>query len=58
MLLLLQQNIWTIIIIAVLILVVALVIRSMYRDKKAGKCSCGNSCGGCPMNGACHEQAK
>jgi hypothetical protein len=30
----------------------------MVRNKKKGKssCSCGSSCGGCAMNGACHSK--
>ena len=36
-----------IVVFAAVILVVGLVIRSMIRDKKAGKSSCGGSCGSC-----------
>ena len=48
-------NIWTIIICAVLIAIVAAIIVSM--KKKAGKsvvCNCGN-CKACPMSGSCHK---
>ena len=40
-----------------LLLIVALVIRVLIRDKKNGKsCTgCGGSCGGCPSAGACHH---
>lgn len=42
-----------IIVITVLILIVALVIRGMIRDKKKGKhCGCG-TCKGCAMAGNC-----
>lgn len=52
------NNIWTIIICAVLIAIVAAIIVSMVKKKKAGKsvvCSCG-SCKGCPMSGNCHHK--
>lgn len=51
------NNIWTIIICAVLIAIVTAIIVSMVKKKKAGKsvvCSCGN-CKGCPMSGSCHH---
>lgn len=38
-----------IIIIAVLAVVVGLIIRTMIRDKKAGKSSCGGNCGECGL---------
>ena len=50
-------NIWTIIICAVLIGVVAAIIFSMVKKKKQGKsvvCNCGN-CKGCAMQGSCHK---
>ena len=40
----LQQYYLTIIIIAVLVLMVALIIRSIVKDKKAGKNTCGANC--------------
>lgn len=49
------QNIGTIVVILILVLIVGLVIRKMYKDKKEGKaCACGNSCSGCAMRGTCH----
>ncbi len=54
----LMENMVTIIISAVLVLVVAAIIVSMVRGKRKGKSSCG--CANCPagsscaMNGACH----
>ena len=38
-----------IIIIAVLAVVVRLIIRSMIKDKKAGRSSCGGNCGDCGL---------
>ena len=40
----------TIIVGLILVLIVALIIRSMVKDKKSGKSSCGGNCGAC---GAC-----
>lgn len=52
-----MNNIWTIIICAVLIGIVAAIIVSMIRKKRKGKsvmCNCGN-CSGCAMHGSCHK---
>ena len=51
----LQQNYLTIIIIAVLVLMVALIIRSIVKDKKAGKNTCGANCAHCANAGYCHK---
>lgn len=58
----LQNNIWTIAVGLILLVVVALVVRRLILDKKAGKHICGGSCGscgggcsGCPMHGQCHK---
>lgn len=41
----------TIVVGAILVIVVGLIIRKMYKDKKNGKGSCGGNCGKC---GGCH----
>ena len=46
----LSANLVNLVIVAVLMLAIGLAIRSMIRDRKAGKCSCGGSCASC---GAC-----
>ena len=46
----LSANLINIILVAVIMLITGLLIRSMIRDKKAGKPSCGGNCAGC---GAC-----
>lgn len=51
----LTANLGTILISAGLIVIVALIIRSIVRDKKAGISSCGAKCGGC---GACAMAGK
>ena len=60
MLLWLQANLGSIAVIIVLACIVALIIHSMRKDRKQGKCSCGGSCSscggcsGCAMSGKCH----
>lgn len=49
----LGANLINIALIAVIALVTGLLIRSMIRDKKAGKSSCGGSCASCGACGAC-----
>ncbi len=54
------SNIGTILITAGLIVIVALIIRSIVKDRKAGISSCGAKCGGCgacAMAGKCHGEA-
>ncbi|MBR6120409.1 MAG: FeoB-associated Cys-rich membrane protein [Oscillospiraceae bacterium] len=57
----LQANLLTIVVGLILLLVVALIVRRLVLDKRAGKhicggsCgSCGGGCGSCPMQGQCH----
>lgn len=49
------ENIGTISVSAVLILIIGLIIFKMIRDKKKGKSSCGCGCSSCPMSGSCHS---
>ena len=53
MLTFLANNIGTIIVLAVIAVVVALIIVKMRRDKKRGKNSCGADCACCPSSGMC-----
>lgn len=55
MLLWLSENIGTIIVSLVLLLMVGAIIRGLIRDKKRGKSSCGCKCGHCPMSGSCRK---
>lgn len=48
------ENMATIIISVVLIIMVAAVITGMVRNRRKRKTSCGCGCAGCAMNGACH----
>ena len=59
----LQENIGSIVVGLILLVVVALIVRRLILDKKAGKHICGGSCGscgggcsGCPMQGKCHSK--
>lgn len=51
------ENLATIIVSSVLILIVALVIVSMVKRKKNGTASCGGNCSGCPMGSSCHKES-
>ena len=56
----LSANLVNIALIAALVLIVSLLIRSMVRDRKAGKSPCGGNCAacgackGCSACGSCH----
>ncbi len=52
----LAENIYTIIICAVLILIVGAIIVNMIKGKKNGRSSCGCGCADCPMSGSCHDK--
>ena len=59
----LQTNIGSIVVVLVLLAIVALIVRRLVMDRKAGKHICGGSCGscgggcqGCPMAGKCHSK--
>ena len=49
------ENLSTIIVSLVFILIVAAIIRKLVRDKKKGKSSCGCNCAHCAMAGSCHK---
>ena len=51
-----MENMATIIISAVLVLMVAAAIASIVRGKRKGKSSCGCGCAGCAMSGVCHPE--
>ena len=56
MLLWLEQNLGTIVVALLLAALVVLIIRKLRRDRRAGKLSCGGSCGicaGCALKGRC-----
>ncbi len=49
----LSANLINIVLVAVIVLITGLLIRSMVRDKKAGKSSCGGNCASCGACGGC-----
>ena len=49
----LSANLINIVLIAVIVLITGMLIRSMIRDRKAGKPSCGGNCAGCSGCSAC-----
>lgn len=49
----LSANLVNLVIVAALALIVGFAIRSMIRDRKAGKSSCGCSCASCGACGSC-----
>ena len=51
-----SQNLATILISLVLIVICALIVLKMYRNKKQGKTSCGCGCSACAMKDMCHSQ--
>ena len=53
----LTANLGTIIVCALVLVISALAVRSLIRDKKQGKSSCGCSCSGCAGCGGCHSAA-
>lgn len=56
----LQANLASVVVVLVLLGVTALIVCKMIRDRRAGRHSCGGSCGsgcqGCPMAGRCHGE--
>ena len=52
----LKANLATVIILAILVFVVALIVINLIKNKKQGKTSCGCGCTSCPMSGSCHKQ--
>ncbi len=52
----LSYNLGTIIVSVILILIIAAIIRSLVRNKKAGRNSCGCNCSSCALHGTCHKK--
>lgn len=50
------ENIGTILILAALIAIAAMIVLGLLRDRNKGKSSCGCGCSGCAMNGSCHAK--
>lgn len=50
------ENIGTVLICAALVLIVAVIIRGILRDRARGKNTCGAGCAHCAMSGYCHKK--
>ncbi|HHT16908.1 MAG TPA: FeoB-associated Cys-rich membrane protein [Papillibacter sp.] len=50
------NNLGTIIVGAVLLVIVGLIIASTVKRKKRGQSTCGCECSGCPSASVCHKQ--
>ena len=50
------DNLGTIIVSLILIVIVAAIIANMIKKKKQGRSTCGCGCANCAMKGACHKQ--
>ncbi|MBQ2675916.1 MAG: FeoB-associated Cys-rich membrane protein [Clostridia bacterium] len=50
------QNLATIIVFTILLVIVAAIIINMIRNKKLGKSSCSCGCKACPMSDTCHSK--
>lgn len=51
-----SANAGTLVLCILLLAVVALIVRSLLRQRKQGKSSCGCGCAHCAMHGSCHSQ--
>ena len=54
----LSANLINIVLIAVIVLITGMLIRSMIRDRKAGKSSCGGNCASCGVCSGCSACSK
>ena len=52
----LSENLWTIIISAVLLAIVVCISVYLIKQKKQGRSSCGSNCAHCAMHGSCHSR--
>ncbi|MCR5331311.1 MAG: FeoB-associated Cys-rich membrane protein [Lachnospiraceae bacterium] len=53
-----SSNAANIIIVLILAAVVGYAVRTIYLNRKNGKCSCGGNCGSCGMYGSCSDGGK
>ncbi|MBO4750613.1 MAG: FeoB-associated Cys-rich membrane protein [Lachnospiraceae bacterium] len=52
------ENLGTILVCLVLIVITGAIVAYMIRNKKTGRSSCGCNCGSCPMSGTCQKEVK
>lgn len=53
---LLTEHLGTMVVSLVILLLVALAVRHIIKDRRAGKHSCGGNCGNCPMGEQCKRR--
>ena len=51
----LMENLGSLLVGALLLAVVAAVVRRMLKDHREGRSSCGSGCASCPMSASCHR---
>ncbi len=49
-----SENWGNLLVIALIVLVMAAVVRGQWKKRKSGKSGCGCGCDGCPSKGMCH----
>ena len=54
----LMQNIGTIIVFLILVLILGSIVFCMVRAKKKGKSTCSGGCAHCALHGTCHKDVK
>ncbi len=52
----LKENWTTLAVVLALVLITALIIVKMIRDRRTGRSSCGCGCSTCPMSGSCQRK--
>ena len=50
-----MENLGSLLVGALLLAVVAAVVRRMLKDHREGRSSCGSGCAYCPMSASCHR---
>lgn len=50
-----SNNLSTILISLVLVIILGIIVYRLYLNKKRGKTSCGNNCAGCALQNTCHK---
>lgn len=51
-----ENNLATIIVSLILLIITAVIIYKLVKDRKQGKKSCGYNCNGCPNSCLCHKK--
>lgn len=54
----LSANASTLFVAGVLVVLIAVAVAVMHKNRKTGRSTCGGSCSGCPMGADCHRNKK